>query len=96
MWVPGTITAADIPMSLADMGLLSYQFSWHERIGAVDVLNYYLERVDDWQASGACGFVYEVGEETTARGNHIHVQTDICALGSPECALFCWIELGPC
>jgi hypothetical protein len=94
----GTITALDIIVSLAERGDLSYQLLWTEAIGSADIRNYYVECINSSCHRGMCGFVYEVGEEGGAggRGNHIHLQTDLRILHSPEYASFFWIELGPC
>ena len=85
----------NIIMSLADQGKLTYELLWYESIGSAEIQSYYVERINSDRASGMCGFVYEVGEEGST-GNHIHVQSDIRILQSPEYALFYWIELGLC
>ena len=95
MLVKDTITAADVIMSLADQGKISYQFLWYENIGSAKIKNYYVECINKRCHSGMCGFVYEAGEIVSS-GNHIHLQTDIRILQSPEYVLFYWIVLGPC
>jgi hypothetical protein len=92
----GVITALDAIRSMGDSGLIFYEVAWYEKIGGAEVGNYYVERINDWLASGMCGFVYEVGELATQRGNHIHLQTDLRVLQSPEYLEIFWIELGPC
>jgi len=94
-FVDGTITAADVIMSLGDMGKITYQMLWYENIGSAQIKNYYVECINGHTHSGMCGFVYELGEKGI-RGNHIHVTPDIRILQSPEYVLFYWIELGPC
>jgi hypothetical protein len=95
-FVEGTVTAADIIMSLGDIGKITYQMLWYDNIGNAEIKNYYVECINNRIHSGMCGFVYEVGEEDTIRGNHIHVTPDIRILQSPGYALFYWIKLGPC
>jgi hypothetical protein len=94
--VPGTITALDVVQSLGDQGKLIYQIVWYERIGSAEIKNYYVDRIDEWLSTGMCGFVYEIGELNQNRGNHIHLQTDLRIMQSPEYVEFFWIELGPC
>ena len=45
--------------------------------------------------SGACGFVYELGEQGQ-RGNHVHITPDMRVIRSPEYVFFFWIRLGFC
>ncbi|MCP4229959.1 MAG: hypothetical protein GY771_07390 [bacterium] len=96
MFVEGTVTAVDIIMSLGDRGEIEYKLEWYEHIGQVEVKDYFVEEINGYDHSGKCGFVYEVGEDETQAGNHIHVMTDIRVLHSPNYALFFWIELGSC
>jgi hypothetical protein len=93
---PGVITALDVIRTMGDRGLIYYELAWYEKIGSAEIDNYYIERIEDWTASGMCGFVYEVGELATQRGNHIHLQTDLRVLQSPEYLEIFWIELGRC
>lgn len=96
MLVSGTVTAIDIIMSLGDQGRLTYGIVWYNRMGSAAVGNYVVEAIDDDVHSGACGFVYEVGEQEDRGGSHIHVMPDMRILQSPDYALFYWIQLGPC
>jgi hypothetical protein len=92
----GVVTALDVIRSMADSGLITFELAWYENIGGAEIGNYYVERINNWLASGMCGFVYEVGELATQQGNHIHLQTDLRVLQSPEYLEIFWIELGPC
>jgi hypothetical protein len=96
MFVAGTITATDIILSLGDEGKITYEILWYDRIGLVEVGNYFVECINHHPHSGMCGFVYDLGEKDEPYGNHIHVMTDIRVLQSPEYAQFFWIVLGPC
>jgi len=101
LWQPGTITALDVFLSLGEQGALtSVGLHWYASIGGADpVDDYFIERVEAEgflaEASGGCGFVYEVGA-TTFRGfsgSHVHIPTDARALVSPEYALWFWLCL---
>lgn len=96
MFVVGTVTAADVIMSLADDGELTYGMLWTESIGPTIARNYYVEAINEHRHTGRCGFVYEVGERDSRFGNHIHVTPDMRVLQSPGYVLFFWIRLGPC
>ena len=94
-FVPGTITAQDVIISMADQGLITYELQWYDSIGTAGfVRSYWVERIDDCQASGSCGFVYEEG--TYGLANHIHIPSDWRVLNSPEYEKWFWIKLGPC
>jgi len=95
-FVKGTVTAADVIMSLGDISEITYQMLWYDNIGDAEIKNYYVEGINNRTHSGMCGFVYELGEKDTIRGNHIHVTPDIRIIQSPGYVLFFWIKLGPC
>lgn len=94
---PGVITALDIILSLAEQGELSrLKLTWYESIGSADpVESYWLEQVNDAEARGTCGFVYETGPEEFSgfSGSHIHIPSDVRVIISPEYALWFWICL---
>ncbi|MHA2203165.1 MAG: hypothetical protein ACW991_05700 [Candidatus Hodarchaeales archaeon] len=97
VFVNGTITAIDIIMSLGDQDKITYALKWYEEIGSAKVVkSYWVETIDNDQASGYCGFVYETGPESFRIQNHIHIPSDIRVINSPEYAFWFWIELGPC
>jgi hypothetical protein len=96
MFAEGVVTATDVIMSLGDQGKINYEVWWYDRIGIVEVKDYFVECIDNHPHSGMCGFVYDLGEKNDRDGNHIHAMTDIRVLQSPEYVLFFWIELGPC
>jgi hypothetical protein len=94
---PGVVTALDALLSLAEQGKLStVGLTWYERIGSADpVDSYWVERVDESQAVGGCGFVYETGSRDFSgfTGSHIHIPADVRVTVSPEYALWFWICL---
>jgi hypothetical protein len=93
----GTITAIDVILSLADQGELTYGLNWYDSVGTAEVArSFWLEKIDDCQASGMCGFVYEEGSERLRVFNHIHIPSDFRVINSPEYEKWFWIQLGPC
>lgn len=94
MFKPGIITAIDTIMSLGDAGLISYDLQWYETIGTARIVkSYWVNRIDDAQSIGRCGFVYEAGDERFIRftGNHIHLPSDIRVITSPMYVEYFWI-----
>jgi hypothetical protein len=91
----GVITAIDVIMSLGDQELLTYKLNWYTTIGIAEVKNYYVDGINNNNAYGKCGFVYEVGDTTHIgfAGNHIHIPSDIRILTSPEYEEWFWICL---
>lgn len=93
----GVITALDILLSLGEQGYLStVGVTWYSSIGRADpVDNYFVERIDDAEATLRCGYVYEVGpvDFSGFRGAHIHVATDVRVLVSPDYAVWFWLCL---
>jgi len=91
----GTITAIDVIMSLGDQGLINYSLNWYESIGSAGVVkNYFVDGINDDQAAGRCGFVYELGDRNFYgfRGNHIHIPPDLRVIISiPQYVEFFWI-----
>jgi hypothetical protein len=84
-------------LSLGDQGKLTYDLQWYDSIGSAGfVRSYRVERINDDQASGYCGFVYEAGATRFEFSNHIHIPSDFRLINSPEYAKWSWIELGPC
>ena len=93
----GVITVMDVIMSLADQGKITYDLQWYDSIGTAGIVrSYWVERINEDQASGACGFVYETGTISTSRDNHIHIPSDWRVINSPGYGLWFWIELGSC
>lgn len=90
----GVVTGLDAILSLAEQEKLSrLKLTWYERIGTANpVQSYWLEQIDQAEASGTCGFVYETGARGIG-GNHIHVPSDVRVTVSPEYALWFWICL---
>ena len=95
---PGVVTALDALLSLQEQAKLSnIGLTWYEQIGAADpVDSYWVNRVDEDEAVGGCGFVYETGprEFSGFSGSHIHLPSDVRVTISPEYALWFWICLG--
>jgi len=95
---PGTVTALDALLSLQDQSQVSnILLTWYEQIGPADpVDSYWVSRIDDDEAVGGCGFVYETGPRAFPgfSGSHIHLPSDVRVTRSPEYALWFWICLG--
>ena len=94
VFVPGSITAMDVIMTLGDQDLISYDLQWYESIGSAGIVkDYFVNRINDDTAFNRCGFVYEAGAEENflGRGNHIHIPPDTRLLNSPEYVQFFWI-----
>jgi hypothetical protein len=94
MFQPGVITAIDTILSLGEAGLLSYDLQWYESIGSAGLVkSYWVERINEDQSAGRCGFVYEAGDELFRffRGNHNHIPSDIRVINSPAYLEYFWI-----
>ena len=89
----GVITAIDVILSLSDQGKITHKLTWYEKIGQADILNYFVDGIDNDIAYGTCGFVYEEGSEKLRYGNHIHIPSDYRVLNSPEYEEWFWICL---
>ncbi len=89
----GVITAIDVILSLADQGEITYKLTWYDRIGRAVVTNYFVDGINEDQAYGTCGFVYEAGSEKLRYGNHIHIPSDYRIINSPEYEEWFWICL---
>ncbi len=87
----GVITAIDVILSLADQGKISYDLRWYAEIANSEVKDYYVDRINEDEAYGRCGFVYECGEKRFGFKNHIHLPSDIRVLNSPEYMEWFWI-----
>lgn len=87
----GVITAIDTIISLADQGKISYDLRWYSRIANAEVKDYYVDRINEDEAYGRCGFVYECGEREFGFKNHIHLPSDIRVINSPEYMEWFWI-----
>jgi len=94
---PGVITALDILLSLLEQGELSrLKLTWYKRIAIAEpVDSYWTEQINEAEAYGTCGFVYETGPLAFEgfTGSHIHIPSDIRVIVSPEYALWFWICL---
>ncbi len=101
---PGTITALDVLLSLADQGQSDHmKLTWYSRIGDADpVDSFWVEQIatgdgvyDDEASPDTGGWVYESGSRQFAsfRGSHIHIPADVRVIVSPE--YMTWYWLGP-
>ena len=94
---PGLITGLDALISVWEAGRLpELALTWYESIGGADpVDSYWVEQVDEAQAAGGCGLVYETGDRRFSgfRGSHFPLPADVRVTHSPEYALWFWICL---
>jgi hypothetical protein len=94
---PGVVTALDAILSLAEQGELStLKLTWYESIARAEPIdNFWLEQINQAEAFGGCGFVYETGSMDFSgfRGSHIHIPADVRVTVSPEYAFWFWICL---
>ncbi len=94
MFQPGVVTAIDTIISLGDAGLITYDLQWYESIGTADVVkSYWVNRINEDESRGRCGFVYEAGDEQFYffRGNHNHIPSDTRVINSPQYVKYFWI-----
>lgn len=92
----GVITAIDVILSLGDQGLITYDLQWYDSIGTAEIVrSYWVNRINEDESYGRCGFVYEAGslEYQRFRGNHIHIPADTRMITFPEYVEFFWICL---
>ncbi len=93
---PGVVTAIDTILSLDEQGEIESGITWYETIGTAEIVKtYYVEKINEWEAYGTCGFVYETGDtdQDNWRGNHIHIPSDSRIILSPEYVYYFWICL---
>ncbi len=101
---PGTITALDVLLSLADQNKIDrMKLTWYEGFGSADPIDSFrVEQIDDGDGiydgeapSATCGWVYETGsrEFSGFKGSHTSVPADIRVIVSPE--YMTWYWLGP-
>ena len=58
-----------------------------------EILNYFVDGINNDISYGTCGFVYESGSERLSYGNHIHIPSDYRVINSPEYVEWFWICL---
>ncbi len=94
MFQPVVVTAIDTILSLAEKGEISYDLQWYESIGTAGVVkSYWVNRINEDESQGRCGFVYEAGDELFYffNGNHNHIPSDIRTINSPNYVKYFWI-----
>lgn len=102
MLAPGTVTALDVLLSLADQGKIDrMKLTWYGSMdGADPVDSFFVEQIDDGdglfdgEASPETGeWVYETGVRDFAgyQGSQIHVPEDVRVLVSPEYMTWYWL-----
>ncbi len=99
---PGTITALDVLLSLADQGRIDrMKLTWYSSIEDADpVDSFWVEQIDDGGVySGEAspergGWVYETGSREFAgfQGSHIHIPADVRVIVSPEYMTWYWLN----
>ncbi len=90
----GTVTAIDVILTLGEAGLLDYGLQWYESMGSADIVkSYWVDRINEDQSHGRCGFVYEAGDQEFRffGGNHNHIPSDVRPLNSPQYLTYFWI-----
>ena len=91
---PDIITAIDVILSLGEAGKISYDLQWYESIGTAEVVkSYWVNRINEDESAGRCGFVYEAGDEAFRffKGNHNHIPSDVRVINSPQYVEYFWI-----
>ena len=68
-------------------------FTWYESLGHAEILNWFVDGINEDIAYGTCGFVFEEGSEKLRYGNHIHIPSDYRVLNSPDYVEWFWICL---
>lgn len=90
----GVITAIDVIMSLGDQEKITYKLNWMEQVGTADpIKDYWVHRINNDEAYGYCGWVYEEGTTVMGGRNHIHIPSDQRVLNSPDYEEWFWICL---
>jgi len=90
------ITAIDTILSLGDQGEITYELQWYDSIGTASIVrSYWVNAINEDEAYGRSGFVYETGSllYQFSKGNHIHLPSDARILNSPEYVKYFWIDL---
>jgi hypothetical protein len=78
------VTAADVIMTLADMGKLQCDLRWYESVGTAGIVQtYYVDRINDDATHDRTGFIYEMGAKENRRGI-LHIPADTRVLTCPE------------
>ncbi len=99
---PGTITALDVLLSLADQKRINQmKLTWYGSIGNADpVDSFWVEQIDDGdglfdQEASAIGggWVYETGslDFPGFQGSHVHIPADVRPIVSPEYMMWYWL-----
>jgi len=102
MLQPGTLTALDVLLSLADQEKINQlKLTWYGSLGEADpVDSFWVEQIDDGDglsdqesSPAAGGWVYETGslDFSGFQGSHIHVPSDVRTIVSPEYMTWYWL-----
>jgi hypothetical protein len=89
----GTVTALDVIMTLGDLGNITYSLRYIYSMGrGTYVRNYFVQKINNDENVGRCGFVYDVGDEDFKYIglNFIFLASDARILKSPEYLRFFW------
>jgi hypothetical protein len=101
---PGTVTALDVLLSLADQGKMDgLKLTWYSTAAENDIFDsFVVEQIDDGDGiydgettpDSSC-WVYETGSLEFAgfKGSNIHVPADVRVIVSPEYMTWYWLEL---
>ncbi len=99
---PGTVTALDVLLSLADQKKISeLKLTWYSNTGdSAPYDSYYVEQIDDDDGSydreasaETGGWVYETGSREFAgyNGSHLQLPSDVRIIVSPEYMTWYWL-----
>ncbi len=101
---PGTVTALDVLLSLADQGKIDgLKLTWYSTTAEYDIFDSFsVEQIDDGDGVydgeatlGSSCWVYETGSLEFAgfKGSHISVPADVRVIVSPEYMTWYWLDL---
>lgn len=79
------ITAMDVIMTLGDLGLITYELTYHVSFRSASyVHSYFVSKINTDEAVGRCGYLYDVSE------SFIWLSADERIITSPESIDFYW------
>jgi len=81
----GVVTAMDVIMTLGTLGNITYELKWIAHFSSASyVHSYFVNKINDDEAAGRCGFLYAVSN------SFIWLSADERILTSPESVTFFW------